>query len=65
MLVDVLRVKIQELEDSRRYRSASINAIPSWPKLHGTEQDPYYGIPRAADSLTSPSGIIGDVGELN
>ncbi|KAI4793286.1 hypothetical protein E4T44_12688, partial [Aureobasidium sp. EXF-8845] len=65
MLVDVLRVKAQELGNLRRYRSASISAASSWSEIHGIGQDPWYGNPRAAGSLTNPSGTIGDVGELS
>jgi hypothetical protein len=65
MLVDVLRVKVQELENLRGYRSVSISAATSLPELHGIEQDPWYGNPHAAGFLTILSGIIGDVGEQN
>jgi hypothetical protein len=39
MLVDVLRVKVQELEGLRVFRLASISAPSSWPELHGIGQD--------------------------
>jgi hypothetical protein len=32
MLVDVLRVKVQRLEDLRTARSASVSTASSWPR---------------------------------
>jgi hypothetical protein len=65
ILVDVLRVKVKELENLRRYHLASISAPSSWPELNGIGQDPWCENPFAASSLEYPSGIVGDVGELS
>jgi hypothetical protein len=43
MLADVLRVKVQELEDLWAARSVSLSTASSWPGLRDDEQGPWYG----------------------
>jgi hypothetical protein len=42
-LVDVLRVKVQELENLRTARSVSLITASAWPELQEDDQGPWYG----------------------